>query len=266
MPIFTATHIGAAARQFLQNGEVHSVFHKAVNLMGGQTLITLISADAHEYAVTIPDLPDFSARLGAEQKFTRAGGALSFPAADIAVDFSRAEIWKQPRVTCAATAETMQKRVSIIRQTLAEYKCGDTSGVMARLYELADAWPADHQNWLERLKPLVGLGPGLTPLGDDFISGYLAASFYLRPDVSAEESLAAAGELSGGSTTIFSRRQMLLAGQGLCLGSIAAAIASLAAADFDVRAIGPVLKIGATSGCGWLLGIACACKALPYSA
>ena len=93
----------------------------------------------------------------------------------------------------------------------------------------------------ESWENLVGFGPGLTPLGDDVISGMLALS------VLEEEETEKLLKISNSKTNSISRKQMNYA---------AIQLVPKAVKEFlEEGKIDNLMKMGNTSGLGWMLGI-----------
>jgi hypothetical protein len=106
--------------------------------------------------------------------------------------------------------------------------------------------PADGRLTAAHLDRLLGRGPGLTPLGDDVLAGWLATRAALgRPDAV----LAAAVRRRLGVTTLLSATLLECALHGEALPQLAD---WLAAPDDTTTAA--LLAVGATSGAGLLAG------------
>ena len=103
-------------------------------------------------------------------------------------------------------------------------------------------------HWL-RLENLAGWGPGLTPLGDDILVGYLAASAL----ADAQTWIARMAARAGRRTTALSRTLLRLAAKGQLTEA-----AHLLLETGDPQ---PLLGFGATSGKGIALGLALAERA-----
>ncbi|MBC2933918.1 DUF2877 domain-containing protein [Nocardioides sp. zg-1228] len=100
------------------------------------------------------------------------------------------------------------------------------------------------------LDRLVGRGPGLTPLGDDVLAGWLTTRAALgRPD----DALAGAVRDRLGATTLLSATLLECAVRGEALPELSAWLAD--PTDAAERAL---LAVGATSGAGLLAGAALA--------
>lgn len=154
--------------EFIETGAltVHSSFRHAVNLKSDSRggLFSLVSFDK-------PLVPNGAVVGCTEMPFAEAGsrveyhgGKLEFP--DFSIDFSSAVSadlkvgkWIESRAAAARVVEQIESAVR-----------GRTPGIqkLAELKELDS--PIS-----EVVAGLVGLGPGLTPSGDDFICGWLWA-------------------------------------------------------------------------------------------
>ncbi len=106
--------------------------------------------------------------------------------------------------------------------------------------------PADGRLTAAHVADLVGRGPGLTPLGDDVLAGWLATRAALgRPDAT----LAAAVRRHLAATTLLSATLLDCATRGEVLPQLGAWLA--APTDTHAEAL---LAVGATSGAGLLAG------------
>lgn len=111
---------------------------------------------------------------------------------------------------------------------------------------------------------LIGLGPGLTPLGDDILCGLLAGGHSCKaffPDAAVTRFVArlapAVQRLSPGATTSQSAAFLQSAADGELFGMLDAALASLFTHNAVAmhKAFSATLDIGHTSGSGVLLGL-----------
>lgn len=106
--------------------------------------------------------------------------------------------------------------------------------------------PADGRLTAAHVDRLVGRGPGLTPLGDDVLAGWLATRAVLgRPDAT----VTAAVRDRFGSTTLLSATLLDCAIRGEVLPQLSAWLAEPTA-----TAVEALLAVGATSGAGLLAG------------
>ncbi|APT76488.1 hypothetical protein LN42_08960 [Marinitoga sp. 1137] len=96
----------------------------------------------------------------------------------------------------------------------------------------------------KKYESLIGFGPGLTPLGDDILSGVLLMEHYFKKDLVDKDHIIF---ISRKKTNDISYFQMKYAAEGLAPLPVKEYLSSSNKDD--------LLKMGATSGSGWLLGI-----------
>lgn len=108
--------------------------------------------------------------------------------------------------------------------------------------------PPDRLIWA--LDPLVGLGPGLTPAGDDFIAGLAAALYW-----SGDGSLLASHMPGWAARTTQISRWLLLDSLGGQVNAPLCALAQSLASDRTAPSADAVLKLGHTSGTAMILGL-----------
>ena len=126
----------------------------------------------------------------------------------------------------------------------------------AALVLLADADPAC-------VRDLLGLGSGLTPLGDDVLAGWLAA--LVAADHPARHPVAAeVTRLAPTRTTLLSATLLACAVRGEVLPEYAAVVRAL---DRDPTAeVDRLVAVGHTSGRGMLLGLSLALSVIDHPA
>lgn len=116
--------------------------------------------------------------------------------------------------------------------------------------------PAVDLRWDALVRPLLGLGPGLTPAGDDLLAGLLVG-LAGRPDL-RDPLAAAVDRLAPGRTTWLSAALLRLAGEGLAapvVVAVADALAGYGADDALESAVPALLRVGATSGTALAYGL-----------
>jgi len=248
---------------------VHSVYRSACNLLHGDALLTL-------GAFALPDGPS-TVRLGghasidlrdwfsAGEGVTRRGASLA--SRHVQIDLGRARTWARPQPPLLPSTPrdlTPSLHAARTRLALRRAQCTsvlDREGVSActaleHACRSLDARAADQQ-----IARLIGWGEGLTPAGDDFVVGLLAALQMLARDDARRsflEHLCATIATVAASTTALAAHALRLAArdhfnadvhavrQGLLDGSDAAGLE---------RALDTLLSRGATSGGDMLAGL-----------
>ena len=182
---------------------VHSVYARACNIETDAgalvTLLTQRSANLpHGVRCGLPARADFQDLFVPSQKVTIGAGVLLIEEAGIAVDLSGASEWRcvMPAVGVNVFSEATHHTLTGLRQILRMHapagglvplllrdEAPASAFDLAMHRRLACALPvlrdatlgSDTAAATQAFAQLVGLGPGLTPSGDDFIVGYLAA-------------------------------------------------------------------------------------------
>ena len=109
-------------------------------------------------------------------------------------------IWDPPPIKLEKNglAKAIQRGIDLARQLIMPYQGGQFYTLLDRLVShssefskerMADLNPGikDEGDYFARFSGLLGLGRGLTPAGDDFLCGFLLASFYLRKNAALME-------------------------------------------------------------------------------
>jgi hypothetical protein len=198
---FKAISIGYAVPRTDFDATVHSVFQSAINLCltRGSKLLTLVASSE-------PDLPqgirvdtpdDFSFEIfRAGEQVTCRDDILRFASSSLTIELRESRRWKcdlpalQADMTNPVVAiawrcawQTLNKRQMLLgAEIIAEdlFRSDETipAGVPCKAGEamrrLFDATRRYNLTATSSLRPLIGLGSGLTPSGDDLLVGYLA--------------------------------------------------------------------------------------------
>ena len=131
------------------------------------------------------------------------------------------------------------------------------AGAQAGIRLIKDGWPDGIQSITDGASQLVGLGPGLTPAGDDFLSGLMLRSWL---DLDAPESVCAAVLHTVRSrTTTLSAAFLARAALGECNAAWHGFLHELrcgAGANLE-QATRRILAYGSTSGADTLAGFVC---------
>jgi len=210
---------------------------------------------------------------------------LLIPAAGFVVDLSRAAVWNGTlaAVLLGLRGAEAQGALRELRETLREhppdqgiapvlFPCGSPRSTLERalVARMAQVLPilahatetGDAGAVVSSLSALVGLGAGLTPAGDDFIVGYLAALWsrsYSEPGIAALLRALAlpVGQLSM-HTNAISRQMLLDALQGHFAERLTEVVRCVCGGGDVAGATMRALEVGHTSGadvlCGLLFG------------
>ena len=100
---------------------------------------------------------------------------------------------------------------------------------------------------------LLGLGPGLTPAGDDVVAGFLLGARALGLAATAARARAAVAAMVDDRTTALSAELLWHAARGECVDELAAVVA-----DPSAPALSALLRVGHTSGAALATGLAAA--------
>jgi hypothetical protein len=217
----------------------------------------------------------------------RRGGTLQVGSAH-RFDFSDAKTWHVPAPPAVQVANiarglrrltvAVQRRHPVGLGVLVPSLCGPASApVMAShrdpllsaavpTIEALRSWMsvafADSDAGVPDVSALVGLGPGLTPSGDDFICGVLAALHFLRRDHVARRLAGAVVPVASTNTNLISAAYLRAAAQGEISQLLIDVLTSLCAGGEAVdRRLDGVQALGHTSGWDCLAGVVAACAA-----
>ncbi|QXJ25612.1 DUF2877 domain-containing protein [Actinomadura graeca] len=114
---------------------------------------------------------------------------------------------------------------------------------------------------------LVGLGPGLTPSGDDVLAGFLVAHRHLTPPAHPLAGFAGAlaarlGAVADGRTTALSADLLGHAARGEGCPQLIGLVEAVAGHASVASRLGDLLPVGHTSGADLALGVAAAARAV----
>lgn len=165
-----------------------------------------------------------------------------------------AKAWKPPR----------PKRKGIPARTIAQGRArgvfatrrGDTEALRAWIADGANSWPS------REIDGLIGMGPGLTPAGDDLVGGALIALRALRRHAVAARLARWALRRSRGRTNHISRAHLACAAAGEGGAALHALVNAMLAGREDLSMeIAAIDAIGHTSGWDAAAGVALAFEA-----
>jgi Protein of unknown function (DUF2877) len=284
--------------QELRVGTVHSVFNKATNITFDETLLALLSDE-------LPRMPnsvrlhsvvsgEFLPSLHPGIEVCVGNNTLVIPSCDFSLHLSGTPLW-EPRPNVAAykwsRAKVMQ-HTRLLTQFLAEKQYEEGLAPMVgplfleqppqetplsrmalpNLRQLVQAsWQENIAGIEEATLGLAGLGPGLTPSGDDVLGGFAAIMALLSPQLSADSIsrkhiASTIAEVAKPRTTKLSGVLLEFASRGEVselLGSLLLTL-MLPVQEFETvqKAADRVLAFGASSGGDTLLGMLLGLRAL----
>jgi hypothetical protein len=194
-----ALSIGEAVRRDNFEAVIQSVFDAAVNLRlsNSDRLITLLISDHYELPQGIriesKDIRLQSLTVGLLAA-CRAG-VLRFESSPLTIDLRGAPVWKCPVSELNANMQSSSaerswtavwqilnqrqrlNKTEIIADNLFQLNAGSLlsqkiSGPVLQLISSTEQF--DRQGSIHAAEKMIGLGPGVTPAGDDFLIGFLA--------------------------------------------------------------------------------------------
>jgi uncharacterized protein DUF2877 len=252
-------------------GRVHSVFRRTVNIetIDG-ALCTLATRDCGNAPETlVVDAGDFRAvGIAPRDSVTSADGALEVGGCRIAA--ASASRWLASLPPYPIDDSRLRVNVAAMRQQLrAHALCADDGIFAARARAVLDARAsalgvALASGESDRARALaasmLGLGPGLTPSGDDTLVGLLAAlNLPAGPGRRARTILATIIEQAETRTNAISAAALRAAAQGRVCERVVTLLDAVISggAGARTRALRRVLAIGSTSGGDLASGIVC---------
>lgn len=281
------------------SGVIHSVFHHACNVsLESKVVLTLVSSEIgnlpHGIRLKTPPKFAFLPQLRVGQPVACRGGILRIGGSDLSVDLRTASLWhvdlkglqidlRQCSTTQAWAVAWLElgkhrhqnERSSMIETTFPLKQNDVTSrgmrthvgravGLVTILMDATRKFQVDHV--ITAFNPLIGLGPGLTPSGDDFIVGYLAGLWSAGGgDPSRSRFISAVGTWlfqAAASTNAISRTYINSAANGNIsepLATLAQCIGQGKSADSVREATRTALRVGDTSGAAGVLGLLLGC-------
>jgi hypothetical protein len=170
-------------------GQVHSVFARAANLVDERgSLTALLAANAPRVAHGVR----LRRPCGVLAHWFSPGAAFRWDGGDlciasrfgmsIRIASDGAQVWHGSVRRSRRSAHHIARAVAALQLPRPQ-----GSPLRSRLLALRDAYRADNSAAIaQAVHGLVGLGPGLTPAGDDALIGWLAGTALLGPDRRSE--------------------------------------------------------------------------------
>lgn len=282
------------------SGTIHSIFHHACNVsLKGDAVLTLVSSEKSNPAQGIrlrtPPRFTFLNQFQVGQPLACRGGILRISGSDLSIDLRTASLWHidLKGIRIDLHQPDMAQAWGVAWQELQKHR--SESGLSAMITGIPE--PSQHPGILpiqtlgERavqtvpvlidatshlqvdtainaVSPLIGLGPGLTPSGDDFIVGYLAGLWSTAGNHSTRlrfmSSLGSWLSQAADDTNSISRTYMKSAVNGNVsepIATVAQRIGQAKSMDGVREATRIALQVGNTSGTDGVLGLLLGCIA-----
>lgn len=269
-------------------GIVHSVFPKALNIAVGDTLFVLLSSEVQRMpnSVRLPALvmEQLHAQLSPDMEVCVGNSKLYMPTLDLSIRLPRAAGWEpvpaiaghrwhRPTVTQHAhmLAQHLAHRsrqdglAPLVKPLLLQQATKETPLVKIALPLLRLLVRASRQLDIlgieEAAHGLAGLGPGLTPSGDDALGGFIGVMALLSSQLGLDRTQLATiiADAARPRTTILSATLLAHAARGELAEHVGELLISLTlpieASDVVLQAAERVLAYGACSGGDTLLGL-----------
>lgn len=280
-----ALQIGGLARKTLVDGVAGTVLgstSKGLFLTSGQKILFVTSADYKSpFNIQLFSLRNISDQITAGDDWRYEDEHLVFGQKDIRISTSGAEVW-QPSASplIETTAQEQQQRMDVLVQRLrsldplkgwlfladpANSKLDSEATLIQAMTDafLSCARKSDFPGALESGRAILGRGGGLTPSGDDWLSGFLvyhARTGQMNPFlVSLGESITA---LAFESTTKISANRIEAACQGWSEELFLEVVDSLVLSDAELsdQRVERLVNFGHSSGVDTCVGIGAALK------
>ena len=248
-------YIGETARQLLLQGivfRVHSVFRDVVNLIGeAEELVTVAKLQKGRawYFLNVVPEEDFLLNVTKDDVFYRESDSLLSD--KVKINFKEAVIWRGVREEVSKEVnlddlKNIKNAVLLLKPWIAKFLSEKKLEKIKKLPSLSLE---------EAFSEFLGWGEGLTPWGDDFLTGWSLVLALLEPQKARKLYFACAPEIRE-KTNLISCQQLLsaLSGQGhefvekFLLNLLKRGI-------FDQWSFERILKFGATSGEGLITGM-----------
>ena len=296
-----ALSAGVEAPTIRFSGVIHSIFHHTCNVsLEREILLTLVSSEkgnfSHGIRLRTPPKFAFLNQLRVGQPVACRGGILRVSGSNLSADLRTASLWHvdlkglqidlRQRSTAQAWTDAWlelgkhrhRNGLSAMIAVLSPSRQNSVTslGIRALVGRTIESVPAlmdatrnlQVDNVITAIKPLIGLGPGLTPSGDDFIVGYLAGLWSAGgSDPSRLRFMSSLGtwlSQAAAGTNAISRTYIKSAVNGNCsepIAILAQRIGQARSVDSVREATRTALQVGSTSGTDGVLGLLLGCIA-----
>ncbi len=271
----------------VRGGEIHSAYRRTINLrFAADQLVSLHGGRGlvAPFGIALGrrfDSPAFE-RIAPGLRAAVADGLVRIPEAGLEVALTEAAVWEPRARPASLTPAAASRHAEILTAILLQHESPDG---LAALVDGSDATPLLRRArpsavrlaeglaqrggalLLAGAEPLLGLGPGLTPSGDDFLAGFLGTAVVALPDAVRllHEVGAQLLSLAETKTTLLSRAFLAHALTGALappIDALAAAILEGAGRESVARAAQAAAALGHTSGMDMLAGMVFALRSI----
>lgn len=287
-----AIQIGGLARQAVDagiHGSVVGLVSKGIFINSGDKIIFLTSAGYKSpYNIQVSHIELLSNNLNIGNKCHLVGNSIFFPQSQILINLQPAKVWRpdpQQKITCSLAQQTeriffLGQRMHDIDPTKGWLFLGDKGkketdhldsiNNLIKTYTMCfvEAFNRmDLSGGLGAAKSIIGLGGGLTPSGDDWLTGFMLLQTRLDQSTGVErpfivQSGKSLTELAFEKTTKISANRIEAACSGwseeLFLDLINHIF--LLETEFDDLKINLLMNFGHSSGVDTSMGIFAACS------
>ncbi len=259
-----------AAGRLHQHGRVHSVFGRVCNLVTRDDLLVSLVAPVvgngpANVILDVPDDIDFRAQGLREGQVVRQVGR-TLHVGHVAVALDAAASWQPALFNLDTPPEILRTSLALAKSYAGPVPAGDAAilseSVEARVADFDEAASRlDQHGRAEAARGLVGLGPGLTPAGDDFLAGYAAGLSHLAAGWATDERQVLASTLDLTATSWLSGQKLVLALTGEMDERLADAARAILSGDPRMStAVSRLGSMGHTSGWYAIAGICTAAR------
>jgi hypothetical protein len=283
-----AVSIGEAVPRQNFDAEIQSVFDSAVNLRLAREdrLLTVLLSESYELpqGIRVASRDAHLRSLAVSQRAAARGGILRFESSLLSIDLRGAAVWKCPvgelnldpgtrrvRESCSRAWGLLNKwqrlrQADLVADDLFQSKSGSVLSQRMRepVMELIAATDGlDVKGSIQSAQNIIGLGPGVTPSGDDLLIGFLAGLWSLagrsQPLLSFLQSFGSALMPITTRTNEISRTYLYHATRGQFSSSLSNLLEAIAGGHDVEPATQTAIRVGHSSGMdsvtGLLLGL-----------
>ena len=267
-----------------EEGEVHSIFDTSINILTpSSNLLTLIAKSKELYrnpiSIVIDDNNFNKWKLRVGEKVLYKDSFILFSESNIRIDTTNKIIWDSSfrYLGPLNTPDTICKNLKTLKFFILTMKWD--KGMLPLVVEGLKPNPytqrlkpfienllnqdennSSAKNYISLVRASIGLGDGLTPSGDDFLSGFIVILYYfnkyLKQESYIEDFTREIVELIEKKTNILSATFLKLAVEGETFFLLREVIKDLLTRkSFDISHLKSLMEFGGSSGASILAGL-----------